>query len=858
MGFFYNATKGRPAKKASDRKHIPIETMQAMGCDACSLAKADLHSPRMEPVGARNPLIYILGEAPGAEEDERGEPFVGRSGKLLRSQFSDRMLDRDVRIGNTIRCRPPENRTPEMQEIECCRKKVAQDIASSKPKVVVGTGNVPLAWATGFNSVTLWRGKLIASRIAGHDCWYYPVLHPSFVLRNQRKYGKSDVEMTFEHDFAWLLENLDDLPDPEIHDRNFDEGLQYITGERGAEDFRALEDALNSMLHNPYTAVDIEANGLRPYGDAKIWACCLGDFDHTVAFSVHDPRGWNTTYQRKVEGLLADFLLFSNRKVAHNLGFELEWFTHFYGRELATKTEWEDTMGQAHTLDERIGALSLDDLTRQYFGFNLKQQSRVDPVRYLEYPILEGLRYNGMDGKWTHRLHAVQALRINRNPKYVAEYERKLRLAPALVFTQQKGLIVDLDFAKKLNTKYEEELVQIERKLYACPEVEKYRQRFGPFSPTAPDHALKLMRDICGRDEVKKPDGGYTADEGALSKIPASRVPSAALILEHRALAKLLSTYLVPLLNGQNIKEDGLIHTVLRSMVAETGRLASEDPSIQNFPKRKRREVRGVIVPPKGWWLAGLDYGQIEARVIAMASECPELVKALWTGYDIHGFWADRFLEEYPKTKDRIIADYGVSGDDTKSIRKKFRDEIKNRWVFPQFFGSAIASCAENLQIPQMIADDLGKEFWDQFKAVKRWQNRILKTYEKTNCVETLTGRKRRGVLSKNQLINAPIQGTAADIVTAAMVEVSEKSVIEDILEYQPNMNIHDDLSFYLPDDGLEVYIDEIARIMCRPRFDFINVPIIVEASVGPRWNELEEIRVYRSNEIYGTPNPYA
>lgn len=858
MGFFYNGTKGQTKKAPSESRRIPVDTMQRAGCSACPLDKAKLTSPKMQPVGSAHPLIYILGEAPGENEDLEGEPFVGKSGKLLRSQFSPSYLKREIRISNTIRCRPPENRNPEMAEVECCRLKGQSDIEQAAPRVVMGTGNVPLNWATGLSSVTAWRGKMIATRIGKHDCWYYPVLHPSFVLRKQKKYGKSEFELCLEHDIQWLLDNVEDLPPAKVYDAPYDGGIELIEGQSIA-DFNRLEDILNELAKEPSVAIDLETSGLRPYvDDPKIHLCSIGTFGQTVAFPMDHPQGWNSQLRRRVWALLADFLLSSGKKIAHHLGFELEWLTYFYGRELANLTEWEDTMAQAHTLDERIGTLSLNDLTRQHFGFFLKEQSKVIPVRLLEFPIRDALRYNGMDSKWTQLLYEVQRKSIEREPNYVREYERKLRLEPALVFTQQKGIIVDFKYAQDMQDTLVKDLAVIERNLERCPEIDKYRTRFGAFSPTSPEHVLKLMKDVCNRDEVKKDGGGNTSDEGALSKIPASEVPSAPLILEHRSVMKLLGTYITPLLEGKNSYSDGRMHPKFSSMVAVTGRLACEDPNAQNYPKRKHKEIRGVVVPPLGDWIAAADYGQLEARVIGMASEDDALCRALWTGYDIHGFWADRFMEEYPRIKDRMIKDYKVDGDDTKLIRKKFRDEIKNGWVFPQFFGSAVRSCAQALQVPDMIAEDLGAEFWAEFTGVKRWQERLLKGYEKNLYVETLTGRRRRGPQSKNEIINAPIQGTAADIVTESMAELSEMSVILEDLELQPNINVHDDLTTNLPDAGLEDRLKQIAMVMCRHRFDFINVPLIIEFSVGERWHTIQEIAVYKSNELYNIRSPYA
>ncbi len=872
MGFFFNGVASKGAVKGSSgapKKHVPIQLMNQMGCKACPMDKAEgLEHPKMEASGVDNPLIYILGESPGETEDQKGEPFVGESGRILRSAFPREVMREDIRTNNTIRCHPPKGRDPDLVEIECCRGYVEHDIEQSKPLVVIGTGNVPLHWATGISGgVGKWRGKLIAARVGTHAFWYFPVYLPSFVLKNQRKYGKSEVEVCFEHDLADIqrLVYSRKLKPPVIYDAPYDLGIEIITGESSG-DFNRLEDLLNSLSQEPLCGIDLETADLksglgllRPYADnAAIVTAAVGTFDKTVAFPLDHPEGgWSSSTRKKVWGLFRDYLLFGTKQVAHNTGFEMEWLGYFLGKELLSRVQWEDTLAQAHTLDERVGN-SLDDLTRQHFGFFLKNQTKVDVKRLLQFPLRDVLRYNGMDTKWDHKLyHTLQTL-IDAGPKeYQKEYRRKVRLAPALVKMQLKGIKVDIDFAEKMQESLVNEIATIEAKLKLCPEVLRYQQQFGTFSPTSPDHTIKLMRDVLKRPEVMKAEGGSTSDEAALSLIPAKEVPSAPLILEHRAASKVKGTYVDPIVERRSVSDDDYIHTQYSSMIAETGRLASEDPNIQNFPVRKRKEVRGVIVSPDGMLIAALDYGQIEARVIAMASEDHNLVKHLWTGYDIHGFWADRFIKEWPPIVEWIMSDFGT-GEDPVKIRKALRQEAKNRWVFPQFFGSSYKSCAPEMHVPEAIAKDLADEFWDEFPGVRRWQKKITDRYEKTMYVETLTGRRRRGALSLNQLINTPIQGTAADIVLEAMTEISE---LADRLEDNylvPCMNQHDDLTFYLPDETLEDKLEIIIPEMCKHRFDFINVPLIVEASISQhRWNAKKEIGVYKSNELFNLRNPF-
>ena len=862
MSFFYNAVKNQAASKPSSKKYIPIATMNSMGCKACQLDKVQMVHPKLNAAGDEQPDVYVLGDSPTEAEDNRGEPFAGKAGRYLKNNIPDAI--KYVRYNNVIRCTTKKEGLPELSEIECCRNYIVEDIELSKPKIIVGAGNVPLTWATGLTNVTHWRGKPIATKIGNHTCWYYPIMHPSYVQSRHGKYGKSEYELAFEHDWKEIAKLAKSKDKPTVYTGDYDKGIDIITGTEGRQDLNRLEDAFNRLVKEPQVGLDIETNSyLRPYPtDALIITCAIGTFEHTTAFSLDHPEGWSGNLRKEAWGMFMDYLLASNKKIAHSLGFELEWLCYKIDKKLAYNTEWADTILMSHTLDERKGVQSLDDLTRQHFGFFLKAQSRVDVKRIMEFPLPEVLRYNGMDSKWTELLHRTLEPVINGNKKFKQEYERKLRLEPALVLTQLKGVAVDFKYANEMKVKLDTAVAKTEKGIKACSEVKKYEAQFGTFSPTSPEHVLKLLRDVCKREEVYIGEGATSGDEGVLNRIPAEEVPVAPLILEHRAVSKLLSTYVLPVVERKCVSPDGLIHTKYSSIVAETGRLASEDPNLQNWPKRKHKEIRGMIVA-NGWFLPA-DYAQLEARVFAWASEDENLIKYMWTGYDIHGFWTDRVLHEYPQIQDRIIVDYEIDkkGDVDKLIRKALRDEMKNGWVFPQFFGASFKSCATSLKIPMETASDLADEFWGEFTGVKKWQERLLKSYERNLYVETLGGRRRRGVMTKNQIINHPIQGTAADLVEESMAELSEYAMLTDQDRFQPVLNVHDDLTTDLPDSNTEdemfADIETIARIMCRHRYSYINVPVVVEVSIGKNWYESKPLEVYSSEKLFNLVNPYA
>lgn len=878
MSFFYApakaAEKSKPARRPAARGVIPIESLNKLGCSVCprDADEKKLKSPKMAPTGSRKASIYLLGTGPNLDEDETGQHWTGIAGKAILSKFSKRTVRDDIRFNHLTQCMPPlqDDETRDLHvdvvEMECCRPRVIADIEATKPLVVVGVGDQPLSWATGLSGGTpRWRGQLIVTRFGKHVCYYYPIMWPNFAFKEKRQ-RKSEYELALEHDVRRLEDLIygQGLPEPQFYGGGYDDGIEIVTGQE-AGDFQRLERALADMLTLPSTAIDIETNGLRPYIEGPMLiSAAVGTFERVVAFSIEHPDGWGAPARiKKVHALFAEWLLYSNKKFAHNLSMEQEWLAAFYGPQLLRRTEWGDTMAMCHTLNERDGTKSLDAQTRLRFGFNLKAQSRVDvaqPKWWTRYPLREILRYNGMDSKWTHKHSEALAWELDQeHPSQWQEYQRKVDLCPTLVLTEAKGLPADIDYAVDLEAKLGAQVSELEAKIRRTPEVRKFGQRFGAFNPGAPADVLKLLRDICDRPEIRRAnrDGSIStsSDEEVLSSLPAAEVPSAPLILEHRGLEKLRGTYLAPVISGKVISADGRIHSKYSSMKAETGRLAAEDPNIQNWPKRKNKEIRGVVYARKGEWIVAADYGQIEFRVVGMASEDDNLVKYCWTGYDVHKFWAERMVAKHAPIKDWIVSEFGVDWDE-KGL-KTLRQEAKNKWVFPSLFGAVVRSRATSLRLPEDVAQDLDDEFWDEFPAVKAWQAKLLKSYEKTLYVETLSGRRRRGPMTPNQIINHPIQGTAADIVLEGMNALSMRAELDDEPELQPSLNVHDDLSTLMRDAGMERKIDIMVREMCLPRFDWVNVPLVVEVSVGHRWSDLEEIAKYRSDELFGHKNPY-
>ena len=365
-------------------------------------------------------------------------------------------------------------------------------------------------------------------------------------------------------------------------------------------------------------------------------------------------------------------------------------------------------------------------------------------------------------------------------------------------------------------------------------------------------HVVKLMRDVLKRKEGAGEGSKYSTDESVLASMPEREVPSAKIILAHRGLTKMVTTYLDPVVQRKFVYADGCFHTNFNTMVTATGRLSSDDPNLQNFPIRTHPEVRQIFEALPGYKIVSGDYGQIEARVIAMASEDRVLVDAMWTDFDIHGHWADYLAHAYPQSVDRMAMEHVGDRDDEKKLMGHLRQELKNGWVFPQFFGAHFESCARNLKIPPAIASQMSDIFWGEFQGVKRWQKKLMDGYDRRGYVETLTGRRRHAPLTKNEIINTPIQGTASDIVVDAWNRVAELAELTERPQLIPRMNIHDDLTFLMPLTSLEQDLEAVVEVMCAPTYSFINVPLLVEISMGDSWDAKKKVGTFRSDRDFG------
>lgn len=557
--------------------------------------------------------------------------------------------------------------------------------------------------------------------------------------------------------------------------------------------------------------------------------------------------------------------------IAHNAGFEWMWacfFLHRAGLAWEGEIVPEDTMALARLRFNRETATGLDDVSKLVLGVALKDVTQVQAARIMEYPLEETLRYCGLDAQASALLFAEMAPEVHER-LLARNYERVKRATVTTSGMAILGLDIDFAEAERQRESWLAKQKAAEERARGLYEVRAFERERGTklLLSSAIDVGIALAE--YGKLPLPRTakSGQYQTDDDSLRKAAGEEGnPLVDALLDYREAAKMVSTYIDPVAGAKQRCADGRLHPSYNTMLTATLRLSSEDPNIQNFPSRRHKELRRPVVsamedvtPENAPGLLGalvraikrkngakrrlvfckFDYKALEARVIGMASRDRNLCESTIKGIDIHGKWRDRALELFPEYYDRLVQK--TNQTERAKVLKGGRDIIKTDFVFASFYGSSVRSVAERTGMPQDDAMALSEEFWREFSGVKAWVRKQRATYRERGSVFTLTGRERHAILKGNEPINNAIQGTAADIVSEAMNALCALAYAENDPFLHPRIQIHDDLTFILPEARMEDYIEVILKELVAVRFDWQIVPLAVEGMVGETWADMEE-----------------
>lgn len=398
----------------------------------------------------------------------------------------------------------------------------------------------------------------------------------------------------------------------------------------------------------------------------------------------------------------------------------------------------------------------------------------------------------------------------------------EMPLVPVLMRMEERGILVDKARLLELSTSFAQQIEALERDIHALA-----GEAFNVHSPQQLSRILFEKFKLPYQKKTQKKTG-YSTDVDVLTAL-AEHHELPALVLRHRTLAKLKSTYADALMELINPRT-GRIHTSFNQSVAATGRLSSSDPNLQNIPIRTEegRRIRSTFIPRAGWSLMSADYSQIELRILAHCSEDPILIRAFEQGEDIHYRTASEVFQ--------------VTGD---AVSPELRRQAKVI-NFGIIYGMGAFSLARELGITQKMAKTYIEHYFSRYEGVKRFIDSTIATARQTQKTRTLLGRIRhlpeigspnatvRG-FAERTAVNTPIQGTAADLIKVAMIAV-DAAIREKGLESGMLLTVHDELVFEVSPDETGIIRDLVTEKM--EKVWELKVPLKVNVAVGTNWAE--------------------
>jgi len=513
-------------------------------------------------------------------------------------------------------------------------------------------------------------------------------------------------------------------------------------------------------------------------------------------------------------------------KIGHN--FKYDWLVLArYGIETAPV---DDTMLISYVLDAGRGGHGMDDLAERHLGHTTIKFAEVagsgkKAVSFDRVGIEEATTYAAEDADVTMRLWRVLKPRLAAEAK-VSVYETLERpLVPVIARMERRGIKVDRQILSRLSSDFAQTLTRLEEEIQ-----EDAGERFSVSSPRQIGEILFGKMGLPGGK--KTPSGQWATPASALEELAEQGHPLPAKILEWRQQAKLKSTYSDAL--PHYMDEKGRVHTSFSLAATTTGRLSSSEPNLQNIPVRTPagRKIRAAFVPEKGMKLISADYSQIELRILAHIADIPQLRKAFADGIDIHAATAS---EMFDIPLDQMTGEY------------RRRAKTIN---FGIIYGISAFGLANRLGIGREEAGAYIKQYFERFPGIKDYMEETKNFCRENGYVSTIFGRAchypaiRAGnanerMAVERQAINAPIQGSAADIIRRAMIRM-EDALSRSKLHAQMLLQVHDELIFEVPEDEVDQTIPLITKIMRdapAPALT-LRVPLEVEARAADNWDE--------------------
>jgi DNA polymerase-1 len=531
--------------------------------------------------------------------------------------------------------------------------------------------------------------------------------------------------------------------------------------------------------------------------------------------------------QLPLDAVLAQLKPWLEDQAAAKVGQHVKYDTHVLANHGITVRGYRhDTLLQSYVLEAHLPH-GLEKLAERHLGrkglsYEDLCGKGANQIPFAQVEVSKAAQYSGEDSEMTMQVHQTLWPQLEAEPALRFVYEAiEMPTSALLARVERHGVLIDAALLATQSRELAERMVALEHEAYALAGQ--------PFNLGSPKQIGEILFSKLGLPVKKKTaSGAPSTDEEVLAELAAD-YPLPAKILEHRSFAKLKGTYTdkLPLMvNAQT----GRVHTSYAQAVAVTGRLSSNEPNLQNIPIRtpEGRRVREAFIAPPGCVIASADYSQIELRIMAHISGDEGLTRAFAQGLDVHRATASEV--------------FNVPVTEVSSEQRRYAKTIN----FGLIYGMGAFGLSQALGIEQKAAKDYIERYFARFAGVKRYMDETKARAAERGYVETFFGRRiylpeikggsgPRRAGAERQAINAPMQGTAADLIKLAMIAV-QHALDDQRRATSIVMQVHDELVFEVPDAEADWVRSEVPKLMAGVAQ--FNVPLLAEVGIGLNWDQ--------------------
>ena len=570
--------------------------------------------------------------------------------------------------------------------------------------------------------------------------------------------------------------------------------------------------------------VDTETTSLDVLNAELVGIALSIDIDHPAYIPLAHQDGSPQLSRAMVLNALKPILENINiRKLGQNLKYDYNVFRNY---DITLKGIAFDTMLESYLINSTANRHDLDTLALKYLGHKTISFKDVagtgsNQLRFDQIPVSKAAPYAAEDAEITLKLHQTLYPMMDETLRRVLD-EIEIPLLTVLADMERHGVMIDKDILQKHGERLKIRINELEK--------EAHQIAGKPFNLNSPKQLQEILYEDLKLPVISKtPTGQPSTAEPVLQEL-AYEYPIAAIILEFRSLAKLVSTYIDALPNRINLKTHR-VHTSYNQAVTATGRLSSSEPNLQNIPIRTEegRLIRKAFIAPREHVLLAADYSQIELRIMAHLSQDATLLKAFSMGLDIHKATASEI--------------FGIHFDDVTDEQRRRAKAVN----FGLIYGMSAFGLSKQIGVSRQDAQHYIDTYFKRYPGVLQYMDDTRKKAHQDGFVETLFGRRlylpeinARNVLqqkaAERTAINAPMQGTAADIIKKAMIAVADWQQKQSHQELKMIMQVHDELVFEVREEAI-VEAKQIVHQLMEHTVE-LSVPLLVSVGIGKNWEE--------------------